>query len=159
MVGQRPKYATCARSAKGESPSAKNTYLFQSFFPKANRLLSSSSINPHFSALNSECVVLGYLNVDLLTLSSTLFSPLNQVSRQFGFTQLIMEATGVVASRISTSSTLLDHVYVNTPALYNSFGQFPSFGSEHFRVFTATWLCAQWYASVWIFKVKVGLLE
>jgi len=94
-----------------------------------------SMLLQHLSILGSEIVILGDFNIDLLK-DSPLPRNLIQTTREFGLYQVLNGATRTATTTVSSSSTLIDHIYVNEPSLYNSTGHFPAFGSDHDLIFT-----------------------
>jgi len=89
-----------------------------------------------YASLECECVILGDFNIDLLSGSAPAFSLLHTTTT-LGFKQPIKMPTRVASTKISSSSTLIDHIFVSDPSSYSASGQFPAFGSDHHLVFTS----------------------
>ncbi len=98
-----------------------------------------NSLHLFLCKFNSEKIIFGDFNVDLQN-SSNYCKRLKVISKEFHFTQMVKFPTRVACNRnkvkgYSISSSLLDHVYINSLKWYNQVGGFDFGGSDHKLVY------------------------
>lgn len=98
-----------------------------------------NSLHIFLNKFNSEKIIFGDFNIDLQT-NSIGCKRLNEISKEFHFTQMVKFPTRVACNRskekgYSVSSSLLDHVYVNSLKWFNLVGGFDYGGSDHKLVY------------------------
>jgi exonuclease III len=101
---------------------------------KSDFLLSISCLLSYIQPFQSEYILLGDFNIDLVTPdaeSSKIFS----LRREFCLKQLVASPTRRAITKRGVTSKLLDHIYVTNPEAFPTTGQFSFAGSDHDLVF------------------------
>jgi len=97
---------------------------------KSDFLASFAELVSQLKLLKLELIFLGDFNIDLLTFSAETLKLFN-IRKEYNLAQVITGPTRVANTKKGTTSTLLDHIYTDTPDKYAHNGHFPFAGSDH----------------------------